>query len=152
MDTIITYNCLFCEYKTKNNGELMKHYEETKNCRELFYLFSSKREPDFQEEPKKPFKVNAYKDTDYSYVPYFIDQYVDDNNKLKIDELIRVLHFNPDHPENHNMYIADKENKTLMLYDGEEFIATKTGEDTFDFLVEDICTKFDKRMSKYFDD
>jgi hypothetical protein len=44
-------------------------------------------------------------------------------------KMIEKIHFNPDKPENMNIYISNMKNKYLMVYDGKNWnIANKTEE------------------------
>ncbi len=50
-----------------------------------------------------------------------------------LPELIKETHFNKDHPENHNIYITNIRNKTILIYDGDRWILTK--EDITDDII-----------------
>lgn len=93
-------------------------------------------------------KVNAYEDTDYSYMKNHVDECIV-NGELDVRKVLKLLHFNEDHPENHNMYIKDIRTKTVMLYDGVKFLPRYSGKNGFKFLVEDIFTKYDKHIHKH---
>jgi len=53
-----------------------------------------------------------------------------------IPELIQKVHFNPKHPENHNIYIPNIQLKYAMIYDGNEW-CLKNMDDTIDNLLRD---------------
>ena len=53
---------------------------------------------------------------------------------MSIPNLIRKIHFNPKHPENHNLYIPNIQQKYAMLYNGKEW-QLKNTEDTIDKLL-----------------
>jgi hypothetical protein len=39
-----------------------------------------------------------------------------------VPELIKAIHFNEEHPENHNIYISNMRDKYVMVYDGDKWI------------------------------
>jgi len=41
---------------------------------------------------------------------------------LSVQELIKELHFNKEHPENHNVYISNKKNWMVTYYNGSEWV------------------------------
>ena len=66
-------------------------------------------------------KILAYKNTDISHLT---DQdYIQCLNKsnMCIPQLIKKIHFNPEKPENHNVYISNIKNKYIMIYDGNKW-------------------------------
>jgi hypothetical protein len=40
---------------------------------------------------------------------------------MSVPNLIKRIHFNPKHPENHNIFISNIRNKLVMIYDGEQW-------------------------------
>jgi hypothetical protein len=40
---------------------------------------------------------------------------------MSVPNLIKKIHFNPKHPENHNIYISNIRNKMAMTYDGNQW-------------------------------
>jgi hypothetical protein len=87
--------------------------------------------------------------------PYNKPNHFIDDNKIKkilnhgflsVQELIKELHFNKEHPENHNVYISNKKNWMVTYYNGSEWVLDPDNEiidDLYDnnsmFLIE----KFD---------
>lgn len=64
--------------------------------------------------------INSYEKTDYTVLKDKIHTCIKDG---KVDEakLIKLLHFNKDHPENHNVMIENKREKNIKVYNGTEF-------------------------------
>jgi uncharacterized C2H2 Zn-finger protein len=63
--------------------------------------------------------------------PYNKPNHFIDDNKIKkilnhgflsVQELIKELHFNKEHPENHNVYISNKKNWMVTYYNGSEWV------------------------------
>jgi hypothetical protein len=46
-----------------------------------------------------------------------------------VKDLIKTLHCNPSHPENHNVYISDISRMKFMTFNGEKFTCTDSGMD-----------------------
>jgi hypothetical protein len=65
-------------------------------------------------------KVNSFGETDYTVLKDKIHTCIKDG---KVDEakLIKLLHYNKKHPENHNIKITNKRENRIQLYNGENF-------------------------------
>jgi DNA-binding protein YbaB len=65
-------------------------------------------------------KVNSFEKTDYNVLKDNIHTCVKDG---KVDEakLIKLLHFNKDHPENHNIKVVNKRENRIQVFNGENF-------------------------------
>jgi hypothetical protein len=65
-------------------------------------------------------KINSFEKTDYSVLKDKIHTCIKEG---KVDEakLIQILHFNKDVPQNHNVMIDNKRDKTIKVYNGKEF-------------------------------
>jgi hypothetical protein len=64
--------------------------------------------------------VNSYEKTDYNVLKDKIHTCIKDG---KVDEskLIKLLHFNKEHPENHNLKIVSKRDNRIQVFNGKEF-------------------------------
>ena len=77
---------------------------------------------------------------------------------MSVPSLIKEVHFNPNVPENHNIYISNIKNKYAMVYDGTRW-EIKDQDETIDKLIIDqeyaieewigIGEKYPKAMEKY---
>ena len=72
--------------------------------------------------------LNAYKDTDVSHLTD--NDYRTCIKKVchSVLKLIEKVHFNPNKPENMNIYISNMKDKYLMVYDGSWILKNKTTE------------------------
>jgi len=68
-----------------------------------------------------------------------------------VEELVDHSHFHPDHPENHNIYIATIKNDYVVIYDGKKWNINKK-EDVFEDIIyaksDFLCMKFKELMSQ----
>ena len=55
---------------------------------------------------------------------------------MSVPNLIKRIHFNPEHPENHNIYINDMNRNRIMVYDGTQW-NVQNQKDTIDRLIND---------------
>ena len=69
-------------------------------------------------------KVNSFGETDYSVLKDKIGLCIKEG---KVDEakLIELLHFNKEHPENHNIKITNKRENKIKVFNGEKFEESK---------------------------
>ena len=82
--------------------------------------------------------INAFGNENYDYL-------IDENSRLKqiienkyafMQNMIRLVHFDKDHPENHNIMMTNMRSKHVHVYDGEKFVKALK-EQTFDKLITD---------------
>jgi hypothetical protein len=68
-----------------------------------------------------------------------------------VEELVDHSHFHPDHPENHNIYIANIKNDYVVIYDGKKWNINKK-EDVFEDIIyaksDFLCMKFKELMGQ----
>ena len=68
-----------------------------------------------------------------------------------VEELVDHSHFHPDHPENHNIYIANIRNDYVVIYDGKKWNINKK-EDVFEDIIyaksDFLCMKFKELMGQ----
>lgn len=64
---------------------------------------------------------------------------------MSVPEFIACVHFNKDHPENHNIYISNLRDKHLLIYDGDKWVMRMSNE-----AIEDLINhKTDNLIDKY---
>lgn len=64
---------------------------------------------------------------------------------MSVPEFIACVHFNKDHPENHNIYISNLRDKHLLIYDGDKWVMRMSNE-----TIEDLINhKTDNLIDKY---
>ena len=68
-----------------------------------------------------------------------------------VEELVDHSHFHPDHPENHNIYIANIKNDYVVIYDGKKWNINRK-EDVFEDIIyaksDFLCMKFKELMGQ----
>ena len=93
-------------------------------------------------------KILAYKNTDLSHLT---DQdYLQCLNRsnMVIPHLIKKIHFNPEKPENHNIYISNIKNKYLMIYDGDKWTLSNKNE-TIDDLIDTNEVVIEQKLEEW---
>lgn len=92
--------------------------------------------------------VNSFDKTNYSVLKDKIHTCITDG---KVDEakLLKLLHFNKDYPENHNIKIQNKRDNAILAYNGKDFELHESGQTgVLDFL-EDTLEKTGKELNKH---
>lgn len=90
------------------------------------------------------FTLNAYGEENRSYIT--------DNDYLKcfdkgiecVDEYIKLKHFNPNHPENHNVFLPNLQLSYYKKYDGLKFIKVLINK-TIQDIIEDNFMELDDK-------
>jgi hypothetical protein len=140
--------CEYCEKEYKHKSSLAKHikYTCTKNkdedLKELVRLLNNKlqaQDTQIQTQAKQIEKlmgkleingsfnttniqnniqILSYKDTDVSHLTHKDYESCIKKVNFCVKNLIERIHFNPEKPENMNIYISNMKDKYLMIYDG----------------------------------
>ena len=71
--------------------------------------------------PKIVINVTSWKDSHYEYLSNEDYKLCINRMIMSVPELIKRIHFNPKHPENHNIYISNLRNNLAMTYDGNQW-------------------------------
>ena len=66
--------------------------------------------------------INSYENTDYGSIEDIYNCIDDAGNIIDVSKFIELVHFNEKHPENYNIYIANKKHKDIMILEGENFV------------------------------
>jgi hypothetical protein len=158
-EEIPTFVCKYCEQTYKHKSSLSKHikYSCTKNkdedLKELVRLLNSQlqvQSNQIQTQAKQIEKLMGkleitgsfnttniqnniqllpYKNSDTSHLTHKDYEACIKKVNFCVMKLIEKIHFNPDKPENMNIYISNMKNKYLMVYDGKNWnIANKVEE------------------------
>ena len=64
-----------------------------------------------------------------------------------VPKLIEAIHFNPDKPENHNVYIPNLKNKYAMIYNGKKWDLSNK-EDIIDDMYDDNSNILEEKMEE----
>jgi hypothetical protein len=81
-------------------------------------------------------KLLAYKNTDISTISDNDIINCINHNNMCVPQLIKMIHLNPQKPENHNIYISNLKNGYIMLYDGKKW-NTLNRDDTIINLIDE---------------
>jgi len=66
-------------------------------------------------------KLLAYKDTDISNITNKNIRSCMNHSNMCVPYLIKMIHLDPNKPENHNVYISNLKNGYIMVYDGDKW-------------------------------
>ena len=100
-------------------------------------------------------KVLAYKNTDISHLTNKDFLFCFNRSNMCIPSLIKKIHFNPEKPENHNVYISNIKNNFVMFYDGDKWVIKDRDEsiqdliDTNEFILEQKLEEWVENGKKY---
>ena len=154
-----TFICKYCEQTYKHKSSLSKHikYSCTKNkdedLKELVRLLNNQLQSQSQQLQTQAKQIEKlmgkleitgsfnttniqnniqllpYKNSDTSHLTHKDYETCIKKVNFCVMKLIEKIHFNPDKPENMNIYISNMKNKYLMVYDGKNWnIANKVEE------------------------
>lgn len=65
--------------------------------------------------------INAYKNTDMSFLSIEDIKSILNKGVKAVENLVEVVHFDKNRPENHNIYISNIKDNYVLLYDGQEW-------------------------------
>jgi len=88
--------------------------------------------------------INNYSNTDISHITE--DDVRDSLKKWEtcIPQLIEKIHYNPDKPENYNLYISNLNNKNIMLYENDKWNTNDRDE-----ILDNIVDKYRNLYEEY---
>ena len=90
-------------------------------------------------------KVIKFGDENLSYISDDIYKQILSRGIRAIEEFIGHSHFDEQHPENHNLYIANLRDDYLMLYDGDKWTINRRDDSLEDIIYaksDFLCRKF----------
>ncbi len=70
---------------------------------------------------------------------------------MSIPHLIKMVHFDPKHPENHNIYVSNIQSKQLFLYNGKKWVL-KDKDEMIDNLISSSEYKLKETLGKWIED
>ena len=117
MDYLIKQN----EELKKQNGEFKEDIDKLKN---QLILSSETTKNDVKNYINVNIQINNFNDTDYTKMnsKNLIKTLIKEQGKQIFIKAIEDFFVNPSKPENHNIYIADKNRKYLKIYNNEKWI------------------------------
>ena len=137
--------------------EFMKQMKEMleKKDKEMMQLIANSGSTNIKQENSNnnlfvSVKLNAYDKTDYSHIT---DQdYLEciRRGNMGIPDLIRKLHFNPDKPENHNIYINNIKSNYIKLFNGVKW-DHRLQYETINMMVQDNANIIEDKIEEWYD-
>lgn len=94
------------------------------------------------------FKLLGYRKTDISHLTEMDYLNCLNHHNLCIPHLIKKIHFNPNKPENHNIYISNIKNNYVMLYDGNKWNLQNRDEAIIN-LIDDKETIIEQKLEEW---
>ncbi len=93
-------------------------------------------------------------DLDKIDIKYFMDNVVKNNKAIGVkipEEILKIIHFNPDYPEHNNIYISDINREKCMVYEDNQWKLTPEDKipEVMDKVVQYSYTKQDELKEKY---
>ena len=99
-------------------------------------------------------KLVKFGNENLSYISDDIFKSILGRGFMSIEELVDHSHFHPDHPENHNIYIANIQTDYVVIYNGAKWNINKK-EDVFEDIIyaksDFLCMKFKELMNQMTD-
>ena len=93
-------------------------------------------------------QINSYEKTDYSIIKDKIHSCILKDGTINEVKLVKLLHFNKDHPENHNIKLENTKTNKILTYNGEKFISSKyVGKENLWNFAKDTFDKTSKEES-----
>jgi len=96
-------------------------------------------------------KVLAYKDTDVSKLTDKDILNCMNHSNMCVPHLIKMIHLDPDKPENHNIYISNLKNGYIMIYDGTKW-DTKNRDEVIVDIIDDKQGLIEERIENWIEE
>jgi hypothetical protein len=150
-------SCDICKKNFKHKSSLYKHFKKCINKTQIINTDNSKSitnntKIDTQNNLNMDnVKVVKFGNEDISYISDDIYQSILGKGYKSVEEFVDHTHFNSDHPENHNIYIADIKNNYVLLYDGLQWNIKDRDEAIEDLIYaksDYLFVKFEELMHK----
>lgn len=65
--------------------------------------------------------VNPYKDTNMKFLSNEEKKSILSKGYKAVEDLVKIIHFNKDKPENHNIYISNMKGNKVLIYSGDDW-------------------------------
>ena len=93
-------------------------------------------------------KILAYDNTDLSHLKNSDYLKCLKRSNFCIPHLIEKIHFNPEKPENHNIYISNLKNNYVMIYNGEKWMINDRDE-SIQNLIDDKESIIEQKLEEW---
>ena len=151
--------CSICKKEFKHKSSLYKHFKKCSNKTQIMNINDNSKNITNIDKQLNVDKMNVDGDVkvvkfgneDISYISDDLFQSILGHGYKSVEEFVDHTHFNPDHPENHNIYIADIKNNYVLLYDGDQWNIKDRDEAIEDLIYaksDYLSVKFDELMHK----
>jgi hypothetical protein len=150
----------YCNENQEDNT-LKSESEEIKSLKEELKLMKKEME-ELRKSKSNIYNDNKTVNNNITVIAYNKPQdlsHLTDNDFLKImnkgfksvPKLIEAIHFNPDKPENQNVYIPNLKNNYVMVWNGKKWVLTPR-KDVIDDMYEDKSNMLFEKMEELKDD
>lgn len=139
-----------CKINNKNKIIIDKLNETVKEQKNQIRMLLSTSNLSELELKNKDTKL-SYNESDHKFIS---DSKISECMKkqyMSIPHLIKMVHFDPKHPENHNIYVSNIQSKQLFLYDGKKWVL-KNKDETIDNLISSSEYKLKETLGKWIKD
>jgi len=136
----------YCNVDKASKNVIDKLNQKVFQLEKANYLLSTSSNGNKDTEGKLPYNQSDHKFiSDSKISECMTKQY------MSIPHLIKMVHFDPKHPENHNIYVSNIQSKQLFLYDGKNWIL-KNKDETIDNLISSSEYKLKETLGKWIKD
>ena len=138
-----------CKINNKNKiiiDKLNETVKEQKNQIRMLLSTSKLSDLELQNDTKL-----SYNESDHKFISDSKISECMTKQYMSIPHLIKMVHFDPKHPENHNIYVSNIQSKQLFLYDGKKWIL-KDKDETIDNLISSSEYKLKETLGKWIQD
>jgi hypothetical protein len=118
MDLLIKQNDKMNNDILKLNNEIYELKEDNEKLKNQIILSNKTSKNDIKNYINVNIQINNFNNVDYSKIDkkYLINTLLKENGKKIFLKTIKDFFVNPEKPENHNIYISDKNRKHLKIY------------------------------------
>ena len=124
MDFLIKQNDKMNNDILKLNNEIIELKEDNEKLKNQLILSNKTSKNDIKNYINVNIQINNFNNVDYSKIDkkYLINTLLKETGKKIFLKTIKDIFINPEKPENHNIYISDKNRKYLKIYNDGKWI------------------------------
>lgn len=142
------YRCKYCDKQFNTRQSKSRHEKEScpaKNTKND--LFKKLQE----EKMNELFNTLPYEDTNRQFLTDdMISRCMERQNRC-VPEIIKLVHFNTDYPQNRNLYIRNIKTGYIIAYDGQDWVL-KDNNDMLDKIISDNEKFMHTKFMEWYDD
>jgi hypothetical protein len=129
------------EKQKKDNDELRRRIRKLESARKVDIIERLEKENDMP--------LRAFGQENLDFIPENIAHNLMSKCTFFVRDMLKQVHFNEDHPENHNIVIRNKNKTTIQYWNGEDWVSNDKNEFLNEF-IEMTFTKFDEIFAENF--